>query len=104
LQGISSRSEKDKFVKFREKGSHLGLGEMIFEIEATRRLPEPVCPDLKSWLQRQERRLTQNWNPSKARRLNDLRRRSSHGGEISEQEAFELYDLSVWLVTQLTSN
>jgi tetratricopeptide (TPR) repeat protein len=103
LKGISSASGKDKLVKFLE-GSHLGLGDMIFEIEATRRLPEPAHPDLKSWLQRHARRLTQNWDSSRARRLNDLRRLSSHGGEISEQEAIELYDLSVWLVTQISSN
>jgi hypothetical protein len=102
LQGISSVSEKDKFVKFL-KGSPLTLGEMIFEIEATRRLPEPVHPDLKSWLQRHARRLTQSWDPSRARRLNDLRCRC-HGGEISEQEALELYDLSVWLVSQLAAS
>jgi tetratricopeptide (TPR) repeat protein len=102
LQGISSASGKDKLVKFLE-GSHLGLGDMIYEIEATRR-PVPVHPDLKSWLQRHAHRMTQSWDPSRAWRLNDLRRLSSHGGEISERESLELYDLSVWLVTQLTSN
>ena len=102
LQGISSASEKDKLVKFL-KGSPLTLGEMIFEIEATRRLPEPVHPDLKSWLQRHARRVTQSWDSSRAWRLNDLRCRC-HGGEISEQEALELYDLSVWLVGELAAN
>jgi tetratricopeptide (TPR) repeat protein len=102
LQGISSAPEKDKLVKFL-KGSPLTLGEMIFEIEATRRLPEPAHPDLKSWLQRHARRLTQSWDTSRAWRLNDLRCHC-HGGEISEQEAIELYDLSVWLVSQLAAN
>lgn len=102
LQGISSAAGKDKLVKFL-KGSHLGLGEMIFEIEATRR-PEPAHPELHSWLHDYAYHLTQNWDSSRAWRLNDLRRRSSHGGEISEQEALELYDLSVWLVSQLAAN
>jgi tetratricopeptide (TPR) repeat protein len=105
LQAMSPALRKDKFLKYLEKRSHLGLGDMIFEIEATRRLPEPVYPDLKSWLQRHARRLAQNWDPSRARRLNELRRSSSHpGGEISEQEALELYDLSAWLVSQLAAN
>lgn len=103
LQGISTAQGRDKFVKYLE-GSHLGLGEMIFEIEATRRLPEPGHPELKSWLHCHARRLTQGWDSSRTQRLNDLRRRSSHGGEISEQEALELYDLSVWLVSQLAGS
>jgi hypothetical protein len=89
-------------VKYLE-GSHLGLGEMISEIEATKRRPEPLYPDLKSWLRRHAPNL-QNWDPSQAWRLNELRRASSHPGEISEQEALELYDLSVWLVSRLASN
>jgi hypothetical protein len=90
-------------VKYLE-GSHLGLGEMISEIEATKRRPEPLYPDLKSWLRRHAPNL-HNWNVSWAWRLNELRRSSSHpGGEISEQEALELYDLSAWLVTQLAAN
>jgi hypothetical protein len=103
LQGISSASEKDKLVKFLE-GSPLGLGEMMFEIQATRRLPEATQPDLKCWLQRHASRLTQNWDSSRAWRLNELRRLLSHGGEITEQRAVELYDLSLWLITLVASD
>jgi hypothetical protein len=102
LQGISPASKKDKFLGYLE-GRHLGLGEMISEIEATKRRPEPLYPDLKSWLRRHAPNL-QNWDPSQAWRLNELRRASSHPGEISEQETLELYDLSVWLVSQLATN
>jgi hypothetical protein len=97
LQGIPYSSNKDKFVKYLE-GSHLGLGEMISEIEATRR-----PPDLKSWLRRHAPKL-QNWDVSRAWRLNELRRACNHPGEISEQEALEIYDLSVWLISQLAAN
>jgi hypothetical protein len=77
---------------------------MIAEIEATKRLPEPLYPDLKSWMRRQAPRL-QNWDVRRAWRLNELRNKSSHpGGEISEQEALEIYDLSVWLISQLAAN
>jgi tetratricopeptide (TPR) repeat protein len=103
LRGIPTAQRNDKLVKYLQ-GAHLGLGEMISEIEATRSRPERAHAKLKAWLEHNARHLTHGWEPSKAWRLNDLRRRSSHGGEISEQEAVELYDLSVWLVTQLTSS
>jgi len=75
---------------------------MISEIDATRRLPEPQYPDLKAWLQRHARRLSQSWDTKRVWRLNELRRPSSHGGsDLSEQEAVELYDLSVWFINQL---
>jgi len=59
-----SKREKDKFVKFLE-GSHLGLGEMIFEIQAPRQ-------ELRLWLQRNTPRLLPNWDKSKAGRLNSF--------------------------------
>jgi hypothetical protein len=101
LQKVSPGSRKEKFPKYLE-GSHLGLGDMIAEIDGTRRLPEPRYPELKVWLQRNARLLSQNWDPKRAWRLNDLRRSSSHpGADISEQDAVELYGLSVWFVNQL---
>lgn len=103
LQSVLPEQEKDKLVKFLER-SYLTLGEMIHEIDATRRQAEPAHPELKSWLHRNARRLIQSWDSSRAWRLNELRCRSSHGGEISEQEALELYDLSVWLISQLPEN
>ncbi|MGO9257637.1 MAG: tetratricopeptide repeat protein [Bryobacteraceae bacterium] len=85
-------SQKDKFLKYLEKGSYLNLGDMISEIEDTRRLPEPRYPDLKAWLQRNARRLSQNWDTKRAWKLNDLRRASSHrGADFSEQDAVDLY-------------
>ena len=45
----------------------------------------------------------QNWDSRQARRLNGLRRNATHGGEMSEQEIIELYDLSVWLISQLAA-
>src|SRR3989442_918711 len=51
LQKVSPDSRKEKFPKYLE-GHHLGLGEMIAEIDGTRRLPEPRYPDLKAWLHR----------------------------------------------------
>jgi hypothetical protein len=101
LEDVSPDSRKEKFLKYLE-GSYLSLGEMIAEIEATRRLPEPRYPDFKAWLQRNARRLSQSWDPKRAWRLNELRRSSSHGGTgISEQDADELYGLSVWFINQL---
>jgi hypothetical protein len=102
LQKIPPRSkkDKDKFQRYLE-GAYLSLGEMISEIDATRRLPEPQYPDLKAWLQRNAPRLS-NWDSKPAWRLNDLRRLASHGGfDLSEQDAIEVYDLSVWFVSQL---
>jgi tetratricopeptide (TPR) repeat protein len=102
LQKMPPRSEKDKdkFQKYLE-GKYLSLGEMISEIDATRRLPEPQHPELKAWLQRNARRLS-NWDSKPAWRLNELRRLASHGGsELSEQDAIKVYDLSVWFVNQL---
>jgi hypothetical protein len=65
-------------------------------------LPEPQYPDLKAWLQRNARRLSQNWDSKRAWRLNELRRWFSHpGSELSDNDAIELYDLSVWFVNQL---
>ncbi len=94
-------SSADKFVKYL-KGSRLTLGEMIFEIDETRRFPEPQLPDLKAWLHRNARRLSQNWDKKRAERLNELRRLCSHrGSDLSEQDAIELYDLSVWFISQL---
>jgi hypothetical protein len=104
LENASPDSRKEKLLRYLE-GSYLSLGEMIAEIEATRRLPEPRYPELKAWLQRNARNLSQNWDPKRARRLNELRRLSSHGGaDISEQDAVELYDLSVWFISRLYSD
>jgi tetratricopeptide (TPR) repeat protein len=101
LQKAAPDSRKEKFLKYLE-GSHLTLGEMITEIDGTHRLPEPQHPDLKAWLQRNARLLWQGWDRKRAWRLNELRRSSSHGGaDISEQDAVELYDLSVWFINQL---
>ena len=101
LQKMPPGPKKDKFQKFLE-GSNLSLGEMISEIDGTRRLPEPQYPDLKAWLQRNARRLSQNWDSKRAWRLNELRRWFSHpGSELSDNDAIELYDLSVWFVNQL---
>jgi len=100
LQKIPPGLKKDKFQKYLE-GSNLSLGDMISEIDGTRRLPEPQYPDLKAWLQRRARRLS-NWDSKRAWRLNELRCSSSHpGSELSEKVAIELYDLSVWFVNQL---
>jgi tetratricopeptide (TPR) repeat protein len=102
LQKMPPRSEKDKdkFQKYLE-GKCLSLGDMISEIDATRRLPEPQYPELKAWLQRNARRLS-NWDSKPAWRLNELRRLASHGGsDLSEQDAIKVYDLSVWFVNQL---
>jgi len=91
----------EKLVRFL-KGSRLTLGEMIFEIDGTRRLPEPQHPDLKAWLQINAHRLSQNWDSKRVGRLNDLRRTASHGGsDLSEKDAIELYDLSVWFIGML---
>ena len=95
-----SKKDKDKFQKYLE-GAHLSPGEMISEIDAARRLPEPQYPDLKAWLQRNARCLS-NWDSKPAWRLNELRRMASHGGaDLSEQDAIEVYDLGVWFVDQL---
>jgi tetratricopeptide (TPR) repeat protein len=101
LQKAVPDSKKEKFLKYLE-GSYLTLGEMIAEIEGIHRLPDPRYPDLKAWLQRNARRLYQNWDAKPAWRLNELRRQSSHGGaDISEQAAVELYDLSVWFINRI---
>jgi len=101
LEKVSPGSSEDKFLRYL-KGSRLTLGEMIFEIDDTRRFPQPQHPDLKAWLQCEASRLLQNWDPKRASRLNDLRRLASHGGsDLSEQDAIELYDLSIWFVNQL---
>jgi len=43
-----------------------------------------------------------NWDSKRAWRLNELRRAASHSGsDLSEQDAIELYDLSVWFLSQL---
>jgi hypothetical protein len=95
-------SDGNKFLKYLKKGSRLTLGEMIFEIDDTRRLPGPQYPDLKAWLQREACHLLKNWDPKRAARLNDLRRSASHGGsELSERDTIELYDLGVWFINQL---
>jgi hypothetical protein len=100
LEKMPPGSSVDKFLKYL-KGSRLTLGEMIFEIDDTRRF-EPQYPDLKAWLQTNARRLSQNWNSKRVGRLNDLRRTASHGGsDLSEEDAIELYDLSVWFVDLL---
>jgi len=93
---------KEKFPRYLE-GSPLTLGEMIAEIDGTHRLPEPRYPDLKAWLQRNARPLvSQSWDSKRAWRLNELRRTYSHpGDDIPEQDAVELYDLSVWFLNQL---
>ncbi|HXM45649.1 MAG TPA: hypothetical protein VN924_30710 [Bryobacteraceae bacterium] len=91
LEKMPPGSSVDKFLKYL-KGSRLTLGEMIFEIDDTRRF-EPQYPDLKAWL---------HWNSKRVGRLNDLRRTASHGGsDLSEEDAIELYDLSVWFVDLL---
>jgi hypothetical protein len=101
LQRLPETSRKEPFSRYLA-GSHFGLGEMIFEIDATRRLPKPRYPELKHWLRTRASRLVENWDSGRAQRLNSLRRGTSHpGGEISEQDAIELYDLSVWLISQL---
>ncbi|MGA2595324.1 MAG: hypothetical protein ABSH32_35985 [Bryobacteraceae bacterium] len=100
LRKIPPGLKKDKFQKYLE-GSNLSLGDMISEIDGTRRLPEPQYPDLKAWLKRKARRLS-NWDSKRAWRLNELRCSSSHpGSELSETDAIELYELSVWFVNQL---
>ena len=102
LQNLQPNSRKEKFPKYLE-GYPLTLGEMIAEIDGTRRLPEPRYPDLKAWLQRNARPLvSQSWDSRRARRLNELRCAFTHpGAEFSEQDAVELYGLSVWFVNQL---
>jgi hypothetical protein len=102
LQNLQPNSRKEKFPKYLE-GSYLSLGDMIAEIDGTRRLPEPRYPDLKAWLQRNARPLvSQSWDSKRAWRLNDLRCAFTHpGAEFSEQDAVELYGLSVWFVNQL---
>jgi hypothetical protein len=101
LEQTAPGSSEEKFVRYL-KGSRLTLGEMIFEIDGTRRFPKPQYPDLRAWLQSNARRLSLEWDPKRAGRLNDLRRSASHGGsDVSEQDASELYDLSVWLVDLL---
>ena len=47
LQKMPPSPKKDKFQKYLE-GSNLNLGDMISEIDSTRRLPEPQYPDLKA--------------------------------------------------------
>jgi tetratricopeptide (TPR) repeat protein len=102
LQKVQPDSRKEKFPRYLE-GSPLTLGEMIAEIDGTRRLPEPRYPDLKAWLQRNARPLvSQSWDSKRAWMLNDFRRALSHpGADIPEQDAVELYGLSVWLLNQL---
>jgi tetratricopeptide (TPR) repeat protein len=102
LQNLQPNSRKEKFPKYLE-GSYLNLGDMIAEIDGTRRLPEPRYPDLKAWLQRNARPLvSQSWDSKRAWRLNDLRCAFTHpGAEFSEQDAIELYGLSVWFLNQL---
>jgi hypothetical protein len=102
LQNLQPNSRKEKFPKYLE-GSYLNLGDMIAEIDGTRRLPEPRYPDLKAWLQRNARPLvSQSWDTKRAWRLNDLRCAFTHpGAEFSEQDAVELYGLSVWFLNQL---
>ena len=102
LQNLQPNSRKEKFPKYLE-GSYLNLGDMIAEIDGMRRLPEPRYPDLKAWLQRNARPLvSQSWDSKRAWRLNDLRCAFTHPGvEFSEQDAVELYGLSVWFVNQL---
>jgi tetratricopeptide (TPR) repeat protein len=47
----------------------------------------------------------QNWDVRRASWIVELRNKSSHpGGEISEQEAIQIYDLSGWLISQLAAN
>jgi len=102
LQKVQPDLRKEKFPRYLE-GSPLTLGEMIAEIDGTHRLPEPRYPDLKAWLQRNARPLvSQSWDSKRAWRLNELRRTYSHpGDDIPEQDAVELYDLSVWFLNQL---
>lgn len=102
LQKVQPDSRKEKFPRYLE-GSPLTLGEMIAEIDGTRRLPEPRYPDLKAWLQHNARPLvSQSWDSKRAWRLNELRRAISQpGADIPEQDAVELYGLSVWFVNQL---
>jgi hypothetical protein len=101
LEKMPPGSSEDKLLRYL-KGSPLTLGEMIFEIADTRRFPEARCPDLKAWLQCNARRLSQGWDSKRAGRLNDLRRSASHGGsDLSDQDAIELYDFSVWFLDQL---
>lgn len=102
LQNLQPNSRKEKFPRYLE-GSYLNLGDMIAEIDGTHRLPEPRHPDLKAWLQRNARPLvSQSRDSKRAWRLNDLRCAFTHpGAEFSEQDAVELYDLSVRFVNQL---
>ena len=100
LETVSTSSSQEKFLKYL-KGSGLTLGEMIHVIDDAVRLPVPSYPDLKEWLKRNAA-LSQSWDSKCAWRLNELRRSASHRGpNLSEEDAIELYDLSVWFVSQL---
>jgi hypothetical protein len=77
---------------------------MLHVINKTR-APEPAHPNLKFWLQRHAGQIVQSWDTMRAERLKSLRNLSCHpGGEISEQDALELYELSVWFVSRLAAD
>jgi hypothetical protein len=101
LQKVSPDSRKERLPKYLQ-GAYLTLGEMVAEIDGACRQAEPRYPELKAWLQRNARRLLLNWDSKRAWRLNDFRRFASHPGSgLSEQDVFELYQLSAWFVDQL---
>jgi hypothetical protein len=106
LRGLLNRFRAERGTAVsREIGSSLTLGQMIYEIDSTLRLAEPSYPDLKSWLQNHADPLVQNWDSTRAWRLNKLRVSCSHpGSEITEQDTLELYNLSIWFVNQLAEN
>jgi len=88
-----------KFVRYL-RGGHLSLGEMIHEIEEAQRSSEPLYRELKSSLTRWAPHLMQKWSRLQPTRLNELRIRASHhGGSISEEEAREMYLLSVGIIS-----
>lgn len=94
-----------KLAKYLRRSGYLNLGDMIHEIEAVLRSPEPLHREFKAWLTRWRPRLIQGWSLLQPGRLNELRVRASHaGGSISEEEAGEMYLLCVRLVSALVTD